>query len=183
MSTSATDKQNPKNKSCSRIDCIRFPSIFGRSIRESILVVGPRGSGKSALFKAFFSEDRDLATAIAGLDAEDPNTGSPIRFLAVESRVSCWHGFSRYPSAREVGAFGRSREEDLAHHAGPTAGGSARWAGAGRAAANAATGCRGCRRASPNVRNAPNEPHRRLGRVGGAITARGFPNLRGLRGT
>lgn len=30
-----------------------------------VLVVGPRGSGKSALFKAFFSEDRDLAAAIA----------------------------------------------------------------------------------------------------------------------
>ena len=31
-----------------------------------VLVVGPRGSGKSALFKAFFSRDRDLANAIAG---------------------------------------------------------------------------------------------------------------------
>lgn len=29
-----------------------------------VLVVGPRGSGKSALFKAFFSEDRDLVNAI-----------------------------------------------------------------------------------------------------------------------
>ena len=29
-----------------------------------VLVVGPRGSGKSALFRAFFSENRDLANSI-----------------------------------------------------------------------------------------------------------------------
>ena len=54
-----------------------------------VLVVGPRGSGKSALFKAFFSENRDLAAAIARWM---PKT----RLLQTQSNASEWR--SAYPA-------------------------------------------------------------------------------------
>ena len=49
-----------------------------------VLVVGPRGSGKSALFQAFFSENRGLANAIAGWrprhrSPQDPSNSSEWR--------------------------------------------------------------------------------------------------------
>ncbi len=42
-----------------------------------VLVVGPRGSGKSALFQAFFSESRDLANAITGWMPRSPISHDP----------------------------------------------------------------------------------------------------------
>ena len=54
-----------------------------------VLVVGPRGSGKSALFKAFFSEDRDLAAAIVRWM---PKT----RLLQTQSKASEWR--AAYPA-------------------------------------------------------------------------------------
>ena len=54
-----------------------------------VLVVRPRRSGKSALFKAFFSEDRDLAAAIARWM---PNT----RLLQNQSDASEWR--AAYPA-------------------------------------------------------------------------------------
>ena len=54
-----------------------------------VLVVGPRGSGKSALFSAFFSENRDLAEAITRWS---PRTPDP----QVQSAESQWT--AAYPS-------------------------------------------------------------------------------------
>ena len=68
-----------------------------------VLVVGPRGSGKSALFKVFFSENRDLAAAIARWM---PKT----RLLQTQSNASEWraaypagNGFSGYAGTRDSG--------------------------------------------------------------------------------
>ena len=57
-----------------------------------VLVVGPRGSGKSALFKAFFSENRDLAAAIARWM---PKT----RLLQTQSNASEWR--AAYPAGTD----------------------------------------------------------------------------------
>ena len=54
-----------------------------------VLVVGPRGSGKSALFKAFFSKDRDLAAAIS-------RRMPKARVLPNESDASEWR--AAYPA-------------------------------------------------------------------------------------
>lgn len=57
-----------------------------------VLVVGPRGSGKSALFQAFFSEDRGLANAIARWIPKPP-------ILESKSSASEWK--KAYPAGTE----------------------------------------------------------------------------------
>ena len=54
-----------------------------------VLVVGPRGSGKTELFKAFFSEDRAVANAVV-----DWMPKTPIR--RAQSSRSEWRG--AYPA-------------------------------------------------------------------------------------
>ena len=83
-----------------------------------VLVVGPRGSGKSALFQAFFSKNRDLANAITRWMPMTP-------ILQAQSDSSEWRAAfpagTDFPDTQALanwGAFGRSREEGLAHHAG-----------------------------------------------------------------
>ena len=72
-----------------------------------VLVVGPRGSGKSALFKAFFSENRDLATAIAPWV---PKT----RMLETQSNSSEWKAAypagTNFPDTQALAKWARSDE-------------------------------------------------------------------------
>ena len=72
-----------------------------------VLVVGPRGSGKSALFKAFFSEDRDLATAIAGWMPK-------IRTPEAQSGSSQWRAAypagTGFPDTQALAKWARSDE-------------------------------------------------------------------------
>ena len=71
---------------------------------EVVLVVGPRGSGKTQMFKAFFSSNRDLADGCR-LDAGDEFRVGGSEFLTVESRVSGWDGVPRHPRARQERAL------------------------------------------------------------------------------
>ena len=57
-----------------------------------VLVVGPRGSGKSALFQAFFSESREIADAIAGWMPRIP-------ILEAQSNSSEWR--RAYPAGTD----------------------------------------------------------------------------------
>ena len=57
-----------------------------------VLVVGPRGSGKTALFKAFFSDDPDLVRAVA---ARMPKTPVP----HVQPGASEWKWVAAHPAA------------------------------------------------------------------------------------
>ena len=73
-----------------------------------VLVVGPRGSGKSALFKAFFSEDRALATAIAGWMPK-------IRIPEAPSNSSQWRAAypagTGFPDTQALAKWARSDED------------------------------------------------------------------------
>ncbi len=57
-----------------------------------VLVVGPRGSGKSALFQAFFSEDRAVANAVAEWRPRAP-------MLEAQAATSEWRG--AYPAGTD----------------------------------------------------------------------------------
>lgn len=73
-----------------------------------VLVVGPRGSGKSALFKAFFSENRDLADAIRRWM---PGSST----LQVDSDSSDWRAahpaHTSFPDSPALGRWVRSEED------------------------------------------------------------------------
>ena len=73
-----------------------------------VLVVGPRGSGKTQMFKAFFSSNRDLADAVAGWM---PGTSS----VSAGAHSSLWR--AAYPAGTEfpdTPALARSVRSDEA---------------------------------------------------------------------
>ncbi len=73
-----------------------------------VLVVGPRGSGKSALFSAFFSENRDVAEAIAQWSPRTPH--SQIR--SAESQwIAAYPCGTAFPDSQALANRVRSDED------------------------------------------------------------------------
>ncbi len=73
-----------------------------------VLVVGPRGSGKSALFKAFFSENRDLADSIRRW-APGPST---LQALSDSSEwKAAYPAHTDFPDSQALNKWVRSEED------------------------------------------------------------------------
>ena len=73
-----------------------------------VLVVGPRGSGKSALFSAFFSENRDVTEAIARWS---PRTPSPQDQSAASQWTAAYPSGTAFPDSQALANRVRSDED------------------------------------------------------------------------
>ena len=73
-----------------------------------VLVVGPRGSGKSALFSAFFSENRDLAEAIARWS---PRPSTPQVRSGASQWTAAYPSGTAFPDSHALAKWVRSDED------------------------------------------------------------------------